>query len=106
MTMKTKPITSLLAVLAGILIFTTLPQTAQAGHSIHRRIHHTCRHCHTPVYSYRSISHYGSHGNPFYRWSIRAHSHGSYGHDYGHGYEHGYSYHRPRIGFSFFFGHH
>ncbi|MFK5922090.1 MAG: hypothetical protein QM496_07910 [Verrucomicrobiota bacterium] len=115
-----------MTILVATFIFAALPQTAQAGHSVHRRIHHTCTTCHSPVYSYRSISHYNSHGHPFYRWSIRSHSHhssghgygGGYGHGsghgyshgyrhgYGHSYGHGYSRHRPRVGFSFSFGHH
>jgi hypothetical protein len=74
-TMKTKTITTLLAVFAGLLTFTALPQKAQAGHGhSSRRIDHNCGHCQRPVYSYRVIAYYDSCGRPFYRWVPQSHS--------------------------------
>ena len=73
--MKTKTITTLLAIFAGLLTFTALPQKAQAGHGhSSRRIIHNCNHCHRPVYSYRVVSYYDSCGRPIYRWAPRLHS--------------------------------
>ncbi|MCF6314043.1 MAG: hypothetical protein L3J39_16470 [Verrucomicrobiales bacterium] len=124
--MKKKTLKIIIAVFVGIVAFSALPNTAQAGHAGNRRIHHTCGHCHSPVYSYRTLSYYDSHGHPFYNWVIRGHSHGHRGHGFSYGYGHGFAghgfrhgftrrfpshrihhgHHRSRTGFSFSFGHH